>query len=313
MTSPSNNNETKVRQKRGRYVIVMALIVPILLCAVVFLPVIYVGALDLGTPGPIPVLRTADSPREYVIGDLGGMPVKIDHGIVRYIEYDGDPRPGEKRKGPWPTRTYASRLSSFLFYVRYPDMGSLTSEDMKADFERYHPLSRPIEYGLQHKDPWITGGIQSGSSYPGHGFLDRWYQGTIPHPEKKILGSQLVPMASEIQGLELFVDPGVDAVTGEPWRYSSIGSGDTYVRRDSHGKVATFVLCKYRSGTRRYAVCNQYWSMESFGLNIKVSVSYVPGLLPQWQDIQLKVSHFILSFKAPEEISPTHPGSDAKR
>ncbi|ALU89699.1 hypothetical protein Hrubri_2516 [Herbaspirillum rubrisubalbicans M1] len=285
MTSPSNNNETKARQKRGRWVIVMALIVPILLCAVVFLPVIYVGALNLGTPGPIPGLRTADSPREYVIGDLGGMPVKIDHGIVRYIEYDGDPRPGEKRKGPWPTRTYASRLSSFLFYVRYPDMGSLTSEDMKADFERYHPLSRPIEYGLRHKNPWLTGGIQSGSSYPGHGFLDRLYQATTSHPEKQIVGSQLVPLTSEIPGLELFVDLGTDPISGEPWRYLSIGSGDTYFHRGPSGKTTTFIHCNYRSGTRNYASCSQDWSMESFDLNIWVSVLYIPALLPQWQDI----------------------------
>jgi hypothetical protein len=75
--------------------------------------------------------------------------------------------------------------------------------------------------------------------------------------------------------------------------------GDIFIRRNPEGsKVTTYISCIYRSGTRRYASCTQDWGMEEHGLGIKISVNYVPDLLPQWQDIQTRVSRFVLDFKA---------------
>lgn len=262
---------------------------------------------------PPPPVRTANSPPEYVIGDLGGMPVKIDHRIVQFIEYDGDPGWGERRKGPRPERTYSSRLSSFAFEVRYPDMKTRADKDAQADYEKYHPLSSSLGAELRWTNPWIGGGIESGSRYPGHGAMDRLYQATTSHPETRVMGDQLVPIESEIPGLELFADPGAHPTTGESWRYSSIGSGDTYFHRDSSGKAVTYIRCNFREGTKRYALCGQEWSMEATGLNIRVSILYPPGLLPHWQDIQIKVSQFILTFHHAQTTGPVSPPANIHR
>lgn len=262
---------------------------------------------------PPPPVRTANSPPEYVIGDLGGMPVKIDHRIVQFIEYDGDPGWGERRRGPRPQRTYSSRLSSFAFEVRYPDMKTRADKDAQADYEKYHPLSSSLGAELRWANPWIGGGIRSGSRYPGHGAMDRLYQATTSHPETRVMGDQLVPIESEIPGLELFVDLGAHPTTGESWRYSSIGSGDTYFHRDSSGRPTTYINCKFRSGTRRYSLCQHEWSLESLDLNIWVSTLYPPGLLPHWQDIQIKVSQFILTFQHTQTTGPVSPPANIHR
>ncbi|MDR0736333.1 MAG: hypothetical protein LBF51_05810, partial [Zoogloeaceae bacterium] len=47
---------------------------------------------------PPEMARAQHTPRD-VIGDLGGMKVRIPRHYAEYVEYDGDPGFGEKRKG----------------------------------------------------------------------------------------------------------------------------------------------------------------------------------------------------------------------
>ena len=65
------------------------------------------------------------------------------------------------------------------------------------------------------------------------------------------------------------------------------------------GKVTTLIRCGYFRGTPHPTSFTQDWSMEREGLGMVVSVNYRHGLLPQWQDIQTKVSQFVLDFKDP--------------
>ncbi|MBA1330052.1 hypothetical protein QQ73_02300, partial [Candidatus Endoriftia persephone str. Guaymas] len=44
--------------------------------------------------------------------NLGGMLVAIPWYFAEYVEYDGDPGFGEKRKGPRPVRTPESKVRS---------------------------------------------------------------------------------------------------------------------------------------------------------------------------------------------------------
>lgn len=256
-----------------------------------------------------PQMAAAYNTAQDLVGDLGGMPVRIDRHIVRLVEYDGDPGWGEKRKGPPPERTHASRLKSFGFYVRYPDMRSLNEPEMREDYERYHPIMKPMEYGLRDKEPWLDGGIQSGSSYPGHGFLDRLYAALLD-PTQQAVDEKFVPEPTPIKGLDLFVASGIDPRTGIPWRYESIWT-DRYVHRDRQGKVITYIRCSYRRN-RTPTSCTQEWSMESNGLSMVVEVRYRHGLLPQWQDIQAKVSQFILDFKDPT-VTASAPAAQPQR
>jgi len=223
--------------------------------------------------------------------------VRIDRHIVRLVEYDGDPGWGPPRKGPPPERTHASRLASFGFHVRYPDMRSLDEAEMRADYERYHPIMVPMEYGLKDKDPWLDGGISSGNRYPGLGFLDR-RSADLLDPAQQSTSEKFVFEPTPIKGLELYVRSGKHPHSGEPLRYTTFGN-DTYIHRTPQGKVTTYIRCGYRAGTQQLAWCEQTWSMESRGLGIKVDVMYRPGLLPQWQDIQTKVSQFILNWRDP--------------
>lgn len=265
----------------------------------------------VGAQGFMPPQMTAayNTPQDLV-GDLGGMPVRLDPHIVRLVEYDGDPGWGEKRKGPPPERTHASRLKSFGFYVRYPDMRSLNEPEMREDYERYHPIMKPMEYGLRDKEPWLDGGIQSGSSYPGHGFLDRLYAALLDPAQQSTLGAYL-PEPTSIKGLDLFIHSGSDPYSGAPLRYEA-GRNDTYVRRSREGKVTTYIRCGYQSTTQRPTWCEQTWSMELHGLGMEVNVMYRHGLLPHWQDIQAKVSQFILDFKDPT-VTASAPAAQPQR
>lgn len=40
--------------------------------------------------------------------------------------------------------------------------------------------------------------------------------------------------------------------------------------------------------------------MEEHGLSVVISVNFVPDLLPHWQDIQARVSRFVLDFRDPQ-------------
>jgi hypothetical protein len=246
---------------------------------------------------PPPPLRTANSPAEYVIGDLGGMPVKIDHRIVRFIEYDGDPGWGEMRRGPRPQRTYSSRLKSFAFEVRYPDMKTRADKDAQVDYEKYHPLFSSLRPEFRDTNPWFDGGIDAGDRYPGHGSLDRLYQGTILNPDQQPISAQLLPEPSLVSGLELYAPRGRNPATGNPWRFES-SWGDTYIHRNHLGKVTAYIQCAYRLGTRRYSECTHHWNMEQFDLDISVDIYYPATYLPEWRDIQERVSYFLLSFRS---------------
>lgn len=246
---------------------------------------------------PPPPMRTTNSPAEYVIGDLGGMPVKIDHRIVRFIEYDGDPGWGERRRGPRPQRTYSSRLKSFAFEVRYPDMKTRADKDAQVDYEKYHPLFSSLGPELRDTNPWFDGGIDAGDRYPGHGSLDRLYQGTILNPDQQPISAQLLPEPSPVSGLELYAPRGRNPATGNPWRFES-SWGDTYIHRNHLGKVTAYIQCAYRQGTRRYSGCTHHWNMEQFDLDISVDIYYPATYLPEWRDIQEGVSYFLLSFRS---------------
>ncbi len=273
---------------RGRWVIVLLAAMLVLFGGVLALLAYVTGAGALGFMPP--QMAAARYTPKDVVGDLGGMPVTIARHIPQFVEYDGDPGWGEKRKGPPPERTHASRLASFGFDLRYPDMATLSSPELQQEF-----VNKRL-----HEHSWIRVSVQSGSSYPGDGYLDRRYQATIPNdPTTQSIHSQLAPQPSSIKGLELFVPRGNDPHTGHPWRYAG-PTGDIYIHRNREGKVTTFIRCTFRSGTQQYATCSQDSSMEEHGLAVQLTATYVPDLLPQWQDIQDRVSQFVLDFRRPQ-------------
>ncbi len=242
------------------------------------------------------------TPRD-VVGDLGGMKVTIPRHMAEYVEYDGDPTWGEKRKGPPPVRTHESRLKSFGFDVRYPDMAGLSSSEMRQDKK-----TRSL-----HETTWIGVGIGSGENYPGDGFMDRWARATLETAERKHWFNNYEKLPQPEYGMEVWVVKGIDPQTGRAYREHQ-SAKDIFIHRGENGSVRTRISCSnrpYPSGQP----CSHAWSLEQEGVHAEVYVRYRRGLLPHSQDIQRKVTQVILGFKATDELPagsfPPSPASSA--
>ena len=87
-----------------------------LVCLLIGLAIVYVmwGISARITGFLPPEMAMAQYTPKDVIGDLGGMKVRIPRHYAEYVTYDDDPGFGEKRKGGRPERTFDSRLRSFV-------------------------------------------------------------------------------------------------------------------------------------------------------------------------------------------------------
>ena len=142
-----------------------------------------------------------------VIGDLGGLKVKIPRHYAEYVEYADDPGWGEKRKGPVPERTFDSKLRSFGIEARFPDMVGLENDQLRKEYRSYN---------LNPDNPWISFTVISGRSYPSLGanarnglakgigeYSEYWWETYERLPE-------------DVYGLEAYVVRGLHPATGVP-------------------------------------------------------------------------------------------------
>jgi len=105
-----------------------------------------------GNPLFPPEMNAVALAKGDVIGDLGGVKVRIPAHFANYVEYDGDPGFGEKRQGPVPTRTFDSKLMSFGFEARFPDMAGRTNPELWQDYKSKLP----------RESQWMRVGIATG-------------------------------------------------------------------------------------------------------------------------------------------------------
>ncbi len=232
-----------------------------------------------------PVMAAAQHSEKDVIGDLGGMQVKISRFVAEYVEYEGDPGWSGPRKGPPPVRTYASRIESFGFYIRYPDMATLLKREMWDDKKRYNI----------YNTPWVKAGVITGPIYPGRGFMNRidlkdselssqyWWEDRFKVKEKKF-GLTEYRLARKPPPR-----PGIDSDMPQ--------YGDTvYLYRDKAGNVITRIDCS--DVPHEAAPCTQRWDMGEYGVSAALRVMYRRGLLEHWREIQQKVTQVVLGFRA---------------
>jgi hypothetical protein len=269
-------------QHRGRWVVILLLVV---ICVMAFYSWRVVRALGAFMWGfQPPEMMAAQYSAKDVIGDLGGMPVKISRHVAENVEYDGDPGfSGPPRQGPPPERTYASRLKSFGFDIRFPDMAMLTSREMWANKKSYTIFNTQ----------WMRVSITSGESFPGRGFMNRphvsngqtkddyWWNTYEEIPVKKF-------------GLTEYRLVGIDPRTGQPAR-DHREAKIIYIHRDRDGKVLTRIDC---DNVPHEAVrCTQSWSMEAKNVDAEIGVHYRRGFLRDWPEIQQRVTQVILDFR----------------
>lgn len=284
-------NRTELHSKPWGLLLVLG--TSLLGIALLFLWQFVSGVANLG--GGTAMVMSQYNPKE-VIGDLGGMKVSIPRHVAEYVEYDGDPGWSGKRKGPEAVRTYDSRLMSFGFRVRFPDMATLSNKEMWTDYKA----------GIPPTTQWLKVGVTTGSIYPGDGFMDRWTRTTLERPDARYGNNRYEKLPKNEFELTTFVVPGVDPKTGKPYREHDEAE-QVFVDRDASGQVLTHIECSHRG----FQPCTQTWSMEYEEVHAEVYVSYTRPMLKNWREIQKKVTQFMLDFRVTNPAGGVTPPATA--
>ena len=226
-----------------------------------------------------------------VIGDLGGLKVRIPRHYAEYVEYDDDPGWGKKREGPIPERTFDSRLSSFGISVRFPDMKGLENEELKKELR---------DNFLNPNNPWIRIGINAGEIYPSMGANAR--NGLAKHlwEPSPYWWNNYERLPEDVYGLEAYVLSGVHPKTGLPAREQH-NTEDVYIQRDPSGHVNTYIACSKTTVPGGVGTCSLFFGLEPTA-EVDVKVNFRPSLLSHWKEIQESSRDLLLSFEAKEKI-----------
>jgi hypothetical protein len=292
MTESVKEHDSHRRGRRWHWLLI--------LLAAVTVPFVYViwtvSARIIGFQ-PLEMALAQYTPKD-VIGDLGGMKVRIPRHYAEYVEYDGDPGFGEKRKGPRPERTFDSRLTSFGIEVRFPDMKGLENAQLRKE-NRRQPLQEKT---------WIRISINAGEIYPGDGFLDRLTHGSLFSSSipgrKEYWWNTYERMPADEYGLEVWRLSGIDPRTGKPARESDIAK-DIYIHRESSGNVDTYIDCRRPSVPTGIGKCNLETHLAPKAQAV-VKINFRHGLLAEWEKIQQSVRDLLLSF----EVEPSSIDTD---
>lgn len=221
-----------------------------------------------------------------VIGDLGGMKVRIPRHYAEYVEYDGAPEFGEKRKKPVSERTFESRLRSFGMDVRFPDMKGLENAQLREDYRRYN---------LKPENPWLSIGINAGEIYPSLGERANDGQAKKLWEPSEYWWDNYERLPDYVHGLEAYIVTGFDPKTGKLARESD-STDDIYIHRETPNHVDTYISCGRTSVPGGIARCRMHFGLEPKG-KVAINVSFYPALLPKWQLIRQLVRDLFLSFE----------------
>ena len=221
-----------------------------------------------------------------VIGDLGGLKVKIPRHYAEYVVYDGDPRFGKKRKGPVPERTFDSKLRNFGIRARFPDMRGLENAQLQEELR---------SYSLNPDNPWLNMTINSGENYPSMGANAR--NGLAKHlwEPSPYWWNNYERLPEDVYGLEAYVLSGVHPETGLPAREQH-NTEDVYIQRDPSGHVNTYIACSKTTVPGGVGTCSLFFGLEPEA-KVDVTVMFRPSLLPHWKEIQESSRNLLLSFE----------------
>jgi hypothetical protein len=227
-----------------------------------------------------------------VIGDLGGISVSIPHHFARFVEYEGDPHFLELRKGAVPARSFESKLRSFGFEVRFPDMAPLT------EATRQEKLKSTI-----YNTMWLGVGV-SVKPYYDELTLKRRLEASLSEKWDAVHKKDASPETwKDKHGYKTLSTPLYGLVVNEVYGYDDAkryqipgnngGDKNIYYHVDDYGKVDTYIECS--NIKHNAAPCNQDFILNS-AKNTMISVHYRIGLLPKWREIQTSVTQVILNF-----------------
>jgi hypothetical protein len=231
-----------------------------------------------------------------IVGDMGGLKVNIPRHVAEYVEYDGDPGWSGKRGNTSPIRTNDSKLMSFSFRVRFPNMDTLSSKELWADYGARPPRT----------NPWLRVGVTTGSHYSGDGYMDRWTQSTLERPDARYWFTHYEMLPKKEFDLDSYVVSGTNPKTGKLYRDNDEAK-QIFVSRSGQGQILTSIECSHRG----FQPCTQRWSLEYEGVHAEVDVLYTRPLLQHWREIQKNVTQFILDFRATNPAGGVAPPATA--
>lgn len=227
-----------------------------------------------------------------VVGDLGGMRVHIPRYCAQYVEYDGDPGFGEKRKS-LPERLPTSKLQSFGIEARFPEMRCQDNEEMREDRRRNF---------LSRENPWIGITINSGEIYPTLGAratdaLAKAVTESIDRPTKFWFDNfERLPISPF--GLEAYVVTGIDPRSGKPAREDR-STSDVFIHRSASGNADTYIVCSKTEAHVGVATCKMSFGMEPKA-KVYIKVSFSRSQLSQWRKIRQSTLDLLTSFEVRE-------------
>lgn len=241
-----------------------------------------------------PEMALAQYTPKDVVGDLGGMKVRIPRHCVEYVEYDDDPGFGEKRKGTAPERTFESKLRSFGIDIRMTDMRCQESSELRENRRQQF---------LKQESPWISIGVNAGSIYPKLGAMavDRQARIVIDSIAKptEFWFSNYERLPSKVYGLDAYVVAGLDPHTGKPAKDSD-KVDDKYFHFAPSGLADTYISCGRTYVPGGVASCSMDFSLEPKA-RVYVDVRFNRARLSEWQEIRKKTIDLLTGFEVREE------------
>ena len=280
-----NMKEEPTRGRWRRLLIILGGAVFLLLLVIVTLWIRLQRSIDFAPGFQSKDMAAAQYATRDVTGNLGGMPVTMPRHFAQYVEYDDDdPAWGEKRRTPRPARTQQSRLRSFDFPVRHPDMAGESSPELIAN-KKSHTI---------FNTPWIRVRITTGTYYSGDGLLDRLTHANVEVPSLILKYANYERLSEKQYGLTVYAASGFDPANNKPYREHP-DAADIFIYRNQAGQVTTHIRCSNRQTLS--APCTHSFSLEP-EIKAEIDVTYRRGLLPEWRSIQDKVSSLIRSFRS---------------
>jgi hypothetical protein len=228
-----------------------------------------------------PEMAEAQFAKEDAIGDLGGVQVRIPQAYAGYLEYEGDPGFGPRPKGPRPVRTQASKIISFGFDAKLPDLTALSALDSILEATTQEPGKRQR----------MLVGISSGDRYQGDNFLTVLFEDRVTTPTW-YSKTRFLKSTTDHFGLKAFVVKGFDSDTQKPWRETHHAT-DLFIYKDSTGNVTAFIECLNTPWPG--ASCDHKFAMHP-RLKAHINLQYERRLLPQWKEIEEAAREKIESF-----------------
>nr|WP_315484455.1 hypothetical protein [uncultured Undibacterium sp.] len=225
------------------------------------------------------VMEEARYSRVDAVGDLGGMPVTIPRHFANFVEYEGDPG-WSKREGPVPVRDHHSKLVSFGFNVRFPDMVGLSSEELRENKESFNI----------YNTPWINVGINTGKNFHDDLGLERRFAAYMKESVSKV-----EHLMTKQFDLDTYTQVGVDA-NNKQRIIPDFSDDDVFIERNEQGRVVSFITCS--SVAHAAAPCLLTFQLDS-GIKAWVYIHFRRSLLSEWKQMKSLVASLILGFRKP--------------